>query len=208
MADDPFPISGYGRRRLLETAEELLDERGLDGASARAISAASGHRNTAAVVYHFGNRDNLVRAVLTRRADVLDAERNALLDELEAKGLVEPTDALRASLQPLVALLDDASGRRYLRLLNQAANHPAFFGEANIMFRSSVARGAMHLLPLLAHLPAEVRPDRAQRCLGMVLYALAEQARLIDARPPLRPVLDNETFMNDLITSTVAALRA
>jgi AcrR family transcriptional regulator len=201
-------ISGYGRRQLIDTAERLLDQHGIDGVSARAIAAAAGHRNNAAVNYHFGDRDNLVQTVLERRAFDLDVRRNALLDELETAGTVEPHAALTALLVPLVELLDDDAGRRYLRVLNQAANHPGFYERATLNFTPSLARGAAHLTPLVAHLAAALRPHRARLGLGLALFALAEQARLIDTDPPPRPLLPNDEFLTDLITTTIAYLTA
>jgi AcrR family transcriptional regulator len=208
MGDNDFPISGYGRRQLVDTAERLLDERGIDGASARAIATAAGHRNNTAVAYHFGDRDNLVRTVLERRALDLDAQRNALLDELEKAGPVDPAAALDAMLRPLVSLLDDVGGRRYLRVLNQAANHPGFYERATLEFTPSLARGASHLAPLVAHLPPRLRPHRARLGLGLALFALAEQARLIDTDPPPRPLLTNDEFLADLTASAIAFLAA
>lgn len=208
MGDDGFPISGHGRRQLIDTAERLIDERGIDGVSARAIAIAAGHRNNTAVNYHFGDRDNLVRTVLERRALDVDVQRNALLDELEVAGPVDPADALRAMLQPLTGLLADIGGRRYLRVLNQAANHPGFYERATLDFTPSLARGAAHLAPRLAHLPPRIRPHRARLGLGLILFALAEQARLIDTDPPPRPLLTTEEFLADLTTTVLAFIDA
>ena len=205
---EAFPISGHGRKQLLDTAERLFDEEGIDGVSARAIALAAGHRNVGAVSYHFGGKEQLLRAVLARRAEVLDATRHALFDELDSRGAVAPRDALAVTVGPLVALLDDESGRRYLRLLNQAANHPAYYGEADARFTTSIARAAAHLAPLVEHLPLARRQQRSQIVLGMVLFALAQQARLLDALEPPRPVLDTATFTSDLIDACMGALSA
>jgi AcrR family transcriptional regulator len=208
VSDNDYPISGYGRRQLIDTAERLLDEHGIDGVSARAIAMAAGHRNNNAVNYHFGDRENLVRTVLERRALDLDVRRNVRLNELETAGTVEPHAALTALLAPLVELLDHEGGRRYLRVLNQAANHPGFYERATLEFTPSLARGAAHLAPLLAHLTAPLRAHRARLGLGLALFALAEQARLIDTNPTPRPLLTTDEFLADLITSTIAYLTA
>jgi AcrR family transcriptional regulator len=207
MNDDDFPISGYGRRRLVDTAEQLIDQNGIDTTSARAIAAAAGHRNTAAVNYHFGTRDNLVRAVLDRRVTELDTRRHALLDELDP-ATATPLDALTALLRPLIELLDDPGGRRYLRVLNQGANHPAYHDRATLDFSTSLTRAAALLAPLLDHLPPPQRAHRARLAFGLTLFALAEHARLIDTTPPPRPVLTNDEFLTDLTTSTIAFLTA
>jgi AcrR family transcriptional regulator len=202
-----FPISGHGRQRLLDTALVLLDERGIDGVSARAIAQASGHRNVAAVNYHFGSLDQLIRAVVARHAEVVDRGRQALLDDLEARGEVSPRDAMDAMLRPLVDQLVTLEGRRYLRLLNHAANHPAYYAEGNLSFTPSAARGAAHLASAIAHVPAEVRAIRTQNALGAALYALSHQARVMDSEAPVA-YLSPDDFGDDLVTTLLAALQA
>jgi AcrR family transcriptional regulator len=197
-----------GRQRLLDAAEVLLDEHGIDGTSAAAVIAASGHRNAGAVNYYFGDLDHLIEAVLIHRAEHLDMERHRLLDELEAAGPVDPRDALLAGLTPLIGLLDHPAGRRYLRLLNQAANHPRFFARTNIDFNASVGRAAMHLMPLVADLAPDRRAHRVQIVLGSILYAFSEQARLIDSPTPSRRALSTDEFADDVVSTVTAALAA
>lgn len=196
-----------GRTRLIDAAEVLLDTAGIDGTSGAAITAAAGHRNAAAVNYHFGNLDQLILAVLERRSGELDAVRHALLDELEAAGPVEPRAAFGAMLDPVAALLEQPEGRRYLRLLNQAANHPRFHDRANWQFATSVERGAAYLAPLVQHLEPERQRHRARNVLGMVLYALAEQARTVDGATG-EPPIDGDVFVADLTDAALAALVA
>jgi hypothetical protein len=52
------------------------------------------------------------------------------------------------------------------------------------------------------------RAHRTQTCLGLVLYALIEQSRLLDAAENRRPLLDHTTFMQDLVDTVAAALAA
>ena len=197
-----------GRTRLLDAAEVLLDEAGIDGATGAAITAAAGHKNAAAVNYHFGNLDRLIRAVLNRRADELNVVRHARLDELEANGTVEPRAAFVAMVEPVAFMLDSPGGRRHLRLLNQAANHPRFHAEATWRFATSIERGSVHLAPLVSHLELDRARHRAANVLGLVLFALAEQARVIDDPAQDLPTLGTEEFIVDLADASLAALRA
>jgi len=203
---EEFPISSYGRQRLLDTALRLFDDRGIDGVSARTIAQEAGHRNVAAVNYHFGSLEELVRAVLARRTAEIDMKRNALLDQLEAAGPVEPRAALRAMVSPMVDLLDEPDGRRHIRLMAQAANHPDFHGNTSTNFISSLARGALHLLPLVEHLPPTQRAYRTQNILGLALYALAEHSRLLDAHPPERKPLDKAAFTDEILDTLLGTL--
>lgn len=206
--DRDTKVTGDGRTRLLDTAEALFDEHGLDGTSARAIAAAAGHGNVVAVRYHFGGQEELLAAVLARRAEQADAERHRLLDALEAAGDVTPRAALVALVEPLVRMLTEPGGRRYVRLLNQAANHPTYYAQADLRFASSLARAAVLITPLVEHLDQARRAHRTQLCLGLVLYALAQQSRLLDDDEPQRPPLDHTTFTQDLVDTVTAALTA
>lgn len=205
---DPKPPtrSSPGRTRLLDAAEKLLDEFGIDGTTGAAIVAAAGNRNAAAVNYHFGDLDGCVRAVLRRHADTLDATRNRLLDDLEGRGAVTPRDALVVMVAPLVGLLDDPSGRRHVRLLNQAANHPRFRGEAGWEYSTSIARSATYLSPLVAHLPQHRQRPRARNILGFALYSLASRAAAIDGTDTA--ILTADEFNEDLVATVLAALSA
>ena len=60
--------------RILDAAESLFMEHGFEATSLRAITAAAGV-NLAAVNYHFGSKEELFQAVLTRRLDPMNQER-------------------------------------------------------------------------------------------------------------------------------------
>ena len=60
-------------------------EHGFEATSLRLITAAAGV-NLAAVNYHFGSKEELFQAVLTRRLDPMNQARVALLDRFEARG--------------------------------------------------------------------------------------------------------------------------
>ena len=211
MAETDVPLHAPrvdGRTRLLDTAELLLDKHGIDGVSLRTVTSASGHRNASAVNYHFGNRDQLVMAVLTRRQGRVEARRMELIDELEARGTISGRQSVELAVVPLGELLDDETGRRYIRLLNQAANHPIFASMTADAYSGTLARLVPYVLPLVAHLPTDRAALRLRMGVSTALVALADQARLIDAAEPSRAVLDRTTFVSDLIDAVEGALRA
>ena len=195
-----------GRTRLLDTAEELLDQHGIDGVSVRTVTKASGHRNASAVSYHFGSRDQLIEAVLTRRQAAIEASRTEMLDALDARSDATTLDYLAAALLPVAEMLNSTEGRRYLRLLFQAAHHPDHHTRTALDYSPTIRRAAAGVMPLVEHLPAELRLHRLRLAMNLGLTALADQARLIDAQPQPRPVLDRATFDADLLAALRGAL--
>ena len=196
-----------GRTRLLDTAERMLDERGIDGVSLRTLTTRSGHRNASAVQYHFGNRVQLIEAVFQRRHAAVEARRAAILDALEASPPVEPRAALEAIVLPLAELLHDETGRRHLRLIMQGIAHPDFDVKEATYFGPTLARAVPHVLPLVAHLPRPRQLHRLRLGVLTVACALGEQARGIDADPSPRKPLAYERFVPDMLDAVVGLLK-
>lgn len=113
------------RDALLDAAEVLFVEQGLEGASLRAITQRAG-ANLAAVNYHFGSKEGLVRAVFQRRLAPLQAERLRLLDEDEAlPGGGSLEGVLRAFMGPPFRNLDAGCGRHPIsRLFGRVFHEP------------------------------------------------------------------------------------
>lgn len=82
---DPKPRSDAAQH-LKQVACRLFAERGVDGVTVREIAEAAGQKNHAAVGYHFGSKEALIREVVLDGAKLIDANRNAALDRLEAAG--------------------------------------------------------------------------------------------------------------------------
>ncbi len=197
-----------GRTRLLDTAERMLDEEGIDGVSMRRLTSESGHRNASAVNYHFGGRAGLIHAVLARRRPEIERRRMERIDELEAAGQATPRALLGAIIEPMVDLLDDAGGRRNLRLLFQAAVHPLFLAETAPGVSPAIARLMPTIAPLVERLSPERRAARFRLVTEMALFALAEQSRLLDVEGGPRPPLERDVFLDDLLDMMLAALSA
>jgi AcrR family transcriptional regulator len=88
------------RTRILDAAEALFAERGFDATTVRDITEAA-NANVAAVNYHFGSKEALLRAVTDRVVGPLNARRRELLAELERRGDAPPVAAvLEAFIRP------------------------------------------------------------------------------------------------------------
>ena len=116
------------RRRLLDAAEHLFIERGYEALSLRQITARAG-ANLAAVNYHFGSKDAMLRELLSQRLDRLNQERLRLLDACEADRQVPDCDTILGILfVPALQLgRDPTAGPAFLRLLGRVYSDPSPF---------------------------------------------------------------------------------
>ncbi len=82
--------------RILDAAERLFAERGIDAVSVRSVLGAA-RVNVSLAHYYFGGRDGLIEALLRRRLGPITEERLRRLTEVEARGnAASLEDVLRA----------------------------------------------------------------------------------------------------------------
>lgn len=114
------------RERILDAAEHLFADRGFDGASIRDVTAEAGV-NLAAVHYHFGSKEDLLRAVLERVVLPTNAERLRMMQEAHARpGGPRIADLLRAFILPELRLARDLGprGQCITRLVGRMFSEP------------------------------------------------------------------------------------
>jgi AcrR family transcriptional regulator len=97
---------------ILDAAERLFGEHGLEGVSLRQIGSAAGSSNNFAVQYHFGDKLRLVRAIFERRLPALEVRRAKLLAEAKRDGEMELTRRLLEVMLRPIAEERDSTGRR------------------------------------------------------------------------------------------------
>jgi AcrR family transcriptional regulator len=74
------------RLALIEAAESLIAEAGVEGTSTRQIGAAIGSHNTNVVAYHFGSKEALIEEIYRYRLPEIDQRRGELLRQADAAG--------------------------------------------------------------------------------------------------------------------------
>jgi AcrR family transcriptional regulator len=167
------------RERILDAAERLFMESGYEGTSMRMITGEA-EVNLAAVNYHFGSKEALLREVFRRRLAWLNRERLAALDELEDKAAGEPlkpSAILEAFFGTLLRMGTDEAlgGMTFLRLLGRTLTEPAdfirtfFAGE----YAEVIERFKRALFRSLPEVPQEEIIWRFHLMLGAVSYAIA-----------------------------------
>lgn len=106
------------RAALIEAAERLFAEIGVEAVSTRQIGAAIGSLNTNVVAYHFGSKDGLIEAVFHHRLPVIDHRRGELLAEADKAGEgANITTLLGVFALPLFEQTDGAGQHNYARFL-------------------------------------------------------------------------------------------
>ena len=192
------------RRDLVAAAERLFAGHGVDTPSLREITREAGQRNTSALQYHFGDRDELLRAVLAKHERDVDRNREALLDQHELNGRDELGGLAGALTLPYVAKLDDADGgREYLQVVGEVVARPTRFAAVLPLVTTtpSMVRWSKAVQPLL---PPEAvgRPlHRRFAAIRFVHGELASRAREGSRR-------DHRLFTShlvDLVTEVLAA---
>ncbi len=113
------------KEAILNAAEELFSVEGVHRASLRAITSSAAV-NLAAVHYHFGSKDGLVRAVLARRLEPLTVRRFELLDEAMSAGTADARAIVRAFVQPPLEMIQThPGGHAFARFVLQLSQDPS-----------------------------------------------------------------------------------
>jgi AcrR family transcriptional regulator len=115
-------------------ARQLFAHQGVDGVTVQQIVTAAGVRNNAALHYHFGSKEDLVRELVIDGAAVLDARRQQMLRDLKARG--GPTtirEVLEVLVVPVIELEDNEQWRGYIRFTSslQASNREILLAALN-----------------------------------------------------------------------------
>jgi AcrR family transcriptional regulator len=163
-----------GRQALVEQAERLFAERGIEGVSLRDVCAAAGQRNHSAAQYHFGDRAGLVVAVYEARMTIVEGHRRELMAALEADGRLNgidgPVEAIVVPLLEVVTSIDSW----YARFLARLRWDPfASDVVAGLPAAASFRDARDQLLRGLAAFPSEVRRSRVDQLATLTIGTLA-----------------------------------
>ncbi len=202
------------KERILDTAERLFGELGYDGTSLRTITAAA-EVNIAAVNYHFKSKEELLRAVLTRRIRPVNDERLSMLDAYEeTRGAAPPLveDLVRILIVPLMTKTSgsgpEAAGFRMLfgRMYSEPAKniHRIFFQE----MKEIVRRFAAAFQRALPALPAEEIYWRMHFAIGAMAHTLAGTTLLETISGGLCNPYDSQGAIQRLIPFIVGGFEA
>jgi AcrR family transcriptional regulator len=194
------------KERLLDVAEALFMEHGFEATTLRAITAAA-RVNLAAVNYHFGSKEVLFQAVLTRRLDPMNQARVALLARFERETAPEPVPCdriLSAMFIPALELARDPQrgGKDFLRLLGRAYADPAPFIRRFLseQYAAMIARFKAAFGRALPDLPSKEISWRLHFIMGALSYTLAGT----DALKLIAELTPSETANDEMLLRRLA----
>jgi AcrR family transcriptional regulator len=203
------------KERIIAAAESLFMERGFAATSLRMITASAGV-NLAAVNYHFGSKEALIREVFECRLGPLNAARVAYLDRLEQRAngrALAVEQIIEAILVPALEVTRDplTGGSVFLRLLGRAFSEPVGSMREVLpaQYREVVVRFKEAFVRALPAVPEQELTWRMHFMFGALSYTMAgnDSLRLI-ATCNLDGADDAEAIIRRLVPFLAGVLTA
>jgi AcrR family transcriptional regulator len=165
------------RDRILEGGLRVFAERGFQAATVRDITDLVG-ANVAAVNYHYGSKDALIRAVLVRYVrPIVDARQQALDELMQGGGKLTIRQVVETLVWPMVRFSRDPwGGRCVIQLLLQTRAFPrpevqALVGELFDPISHRFVEAFIRTIPALSREDAYWRYNFA---LGAIMQVLTD----------------------------------
>jgi AcrR family transcriptional regulator len=201
------------RERVLEVAERLFAERGLDAVSIRDIIAGAG-ANLGAINYHFGTKDRLIEAVFERRLVPSAQEQLRALAAVERAAGDHPPKleaVLEAIFRPVVEETMDPKrgGATFGKLMARSLVDPNPVMER--VMQSHLAAVFKRFDSALMHAMPSLAPGDVFWRMHLLMGGLHQSLLLLGRKPPHgAPVLnlDAETYVRRFVAFAAAAFRA
>jgi TetR/AcrR family transcriptional regulator, regulator of cefoperazone and chloramphenicol sensitivity len=197
--------------RILEAAQKLFAEKGLDATSVRDITAAA-DCNVAAVNYHFGGKENLYLESFRAMLGPLRDQRLAVIGELMER---EPVPTLEAFLSTfaegfLEPLVDESKGRRFMvfvarEILDPRLPTSVFLDE---FIRPLIARA----VAALDRVGVPMTPEASLLCvfslIGQLLHAVKAHHLASHVDTPEAVPFELASFLDHFVRFSAAGIRA
>ena len=163
------------KQKILDTAERLFGEQGYGATSLRQVIAMA-KVNVAAVHYHFGSKEDLLDAVVDRKAGPVTVARMAWLDRVEAEagtGPLNVEDVLASFLMPTAEMAQ--SNPTFVRLMGRMLSEGMMPSIVERHFQESAMRFVMALARAVPHLSREELMWRVHFMIGAMAHTLTGQ---------------------------------
>jgi AcrR family transcriptional regulator len=202
------------KRDILDAAEQLFAVRGPHATSLRQIIGRA-KVNLAAVHYHFGSKELLLRAVMARRLVPLNAERLALLEGEERKSarrVMPLRKVLAALVGPALRLSRNPQkgGAVFMQLLGRCFMEPD--PKIQAMLDNQLQEVAGRFIPALQRALPKLPPEdffwRIHFLVGAMAHTMADAERLRAFSGGRCNPDDTEVMIEQLVNFLTAGFKA
>lgn len=201
------PNSGP-KLRLVEAAERLFAEKGFEAVSVRDITKEAG-ANVAAVNYHFGSREGLVVAVISRYLTPVNQERLARLDAAEKNGS-DIEEIIAAYARPVIEQVgkSELSEKLYCQLVGRVFSEQGVSLPIEIEYqaRTVVERFTRALSKVLPNFTPEELVWRLHFVVGGLIHLLTHSGFLYKVAGPLAGSPSMDLTITRFLKFSVAGL--
>jgi AcrR family transcriptional regulator len=197
------------REQILDAAELLYGDRGVDAVSLREIRLAANQRNTSAIQFHFGGADGLLVALAERHLPLLAARQVEVRARQVERGAEEPADLIDVLVLPWADYVERGpSERAWVKISAAESARPERFLRDFQHHLPEVMRQTVEQLyaHLVTFLPEPVAIERLLAVSMSTVHLCADRARAIDAAAgAARPLIEPEVFRANLLAMDRAA---
>lgn len=159
MARDPSISFSEAPQHLKSVALRLFAERGIDGVTVRQIAEAAGQKNHAAITYHFGSKEALIRELIVDGARTIDRRRNVALDRAKAAGGPKSVfEVMKIIVETSIDPDPPAWGECYSRFVVglQSSNRAMFMDALDGRWNAGYLRCLDEIRGLLPNVPPDI----------------------------------------------------
>lgn len=197
------------REAILDTAERLFAERGMEAVSLRTINTEAGY-SVAALHYHFGTREGLVDALLERRRGPILARRQELLAQLETDAKPDIHRIAEALLLPLAELVyaDPEDGIRTIRFLFRAYMERSDHAQTRAITEQSYRIFDELLSRALPGIDRKLLQQRWQMATELAFQGLANIENIVSLSGSRTPEADYRSYTGNLVDFIAGGLSA
>jgi len=200
------------RSRLIDVAERLFAEHGIDTVSLNRIARAANQRNSMVMQYHFGSKTALLQAIAERRMQEVNERRLELLSRVDGSNrLADLRRVAEAMVFPFAEHLSHEGGSYYVRFVAQLYSDPRleFFKVIKGRHDSGMREAGRIVREILSEMPHDVVKHRLALIMSLIFSGFADREKLRAAGKHVGVArLHTAHFVNDLITMIVGALNA
>jgi AcrR family transcriptional regulator len=200
------------RDKLLDAAARLFAERGIDNVSIREIVRTAGQHNASAVHYHFGSRDEVLRAVLARHVPAIAERRIELLEDARRRPATDVRSAAEAVVRPLTEFAQRGWRERAYLVIGSERNGVVDRATPEIaeLMTQTAGFAAWDLLrQRCPEVAFDLWQERKYICILLISRAAADRARRLESGGdhPLSNLSDDR-FVDNLIDMVIGAMTA